>query len=264
MARWAADLSLQLDVIAGPDPLEDGIGYTLALPPPRHGHLKDFRVLLVDSDPVLPTDNSVRAALDGLAGELAKQGATVLRRHQDMPDLARTTRVYVELLAAMFAADLPAEELRLAEQRAAAAPPDDISLASTWVRGVTMTHAAWVRASGARQGLRARWQTLFRNIDVLLCPPMPTVAFPHDHHTQQFGRSLDVDGQKELYDNQVIWAAVATLVGLPATVAPIAHKGDLPVGVQIIGGYLDDRTTIGFAGLLEHALGGFVPPPNLS
>ena len=36
MARSAADLSLLLDVIAGPDPLETGTAYTLALPPPRH------------------------------------------------------------------------------------------------------------------------------------------------------------------------------------------------------------------------------------
>jgi amidase len=32
-------------------------------------------------------------------------------------------------------------------------------------------------------------------------------------------------------------------------------------GLQIIGGYLEDRTTIAFAGLLEAAFGGFTPPP---
>ena len=42
MARSAADLSLLLDVIAGPDPLGAGIGYRLALPPPRHNELKTF------------------------------------------------------------------------------------------------------------------------------------------------------------------------------------------------------------------------------
>src|SRR5205807_8641154 len=36
MARSAADLTLLLDAIAGPDPLEAGIAYRLALPPPRH------------------------------------------------------------------------------------------------------------------------------------------------------------------------------------------------------------------------------------
>jgi hypothetical protein len=35
----------------------------------------------------------------------------------------------------------------------------------------------------------------------------------------------------------------------------------LLIGVQIIGPYLEDRTTIAFAGLVEREFGGFVPPP---
>ena len=51
----------------------------------------------------------------------------------------------------------------------------------------------------------------------------------------------------------------------PATVAPIAHSPDgLPIGVQIVSGYLSDLTTIAFAAHIEHAFGGFVPPPALS
>jgi len=53
MARSAADLTLLLDVIAGPDPLNTGVGYKLALPPPRHNELKNFRILAIDSDPML-------------------------------------------------------------------------------------------------------------------------------------------------------------------------------------------------------------------
>ena len=30
--------------------------------------------------------------------------------------------------------------------------------------------------------------------------------------------------------------------------------------MQIIGGYLDDRTTIAFAGMIEREFGGFTPP----
>jgi amidase len=35
----------------------------------------------------------------------------------------------------------------------------------------------------------------------------------------------------------------------------------LPIGMQIIGGFLEDRTTITFAGLIEREFGGFTPPP---
>src|SRR5207302_429658 len=60
MARSALDLSLVLDVIAGPDPLEAGIAYRLALPGARHAGLKDFRVLVVETDPVLPPNKEIR------------------------------------------------------------------------------------------------------------------------------------------------------------------------------------------------------------
>lgn len=33
----------------------DGIGYKLALPPPRHAKLNDFRVLVIDKHPLCPT-----------------------------------------------------------------------------------------------------------------------------------------------------------------------------------------------------------------
>ena len=55
------------------------------------------------------------------------------------------------------------------------------------------------------------------------------------------------------------------LPGLPATVAPIGRSDNgLPIGVQIIDPYLEDRTTIAFAALMEREFGGFVPPPHFA
>jgi amidase len=76
-------------------------------------------------------------------------------------------------------------------------------------------------------------------------------------------RELDVDGKKVPYDDQVAWAGLATSNGLPATTMPIGHNdGGPPTGVQIIGGFLDDNTTIAFPGLVEREFGGFTPPPT--
>jgi amidase len=75
-------------------------------------------------------------------------------------------------------------------------------------------------------------------------------------------RSIDVDGQAIPYALQGLWSSVAGLSGQPATVMPIAlsAKG-LPIGIQVIGPYLEDRTTIAFAELAEREFGGFTPPP---
>src|SRR5271166_6625958 len=205
MARSAADLALELAVLAGPDELWDGIGYKLALPPPRHDQLADHQDAEIGEHPLCPTAASMSAALDGLADHLAKLGCTVLRTSSKMPDLASTTRNYVELLAAFFSADLlPDDRLRV-EAAAQALSPDDLSIPAARLRGLTMTHAAWIKTGRVRTGLRARWQALFQDVDVVLCPPMPTAAFPHDHSPMRT-RELDIDGKKVPYGNQLAWA----------------------------------------------------------
>ena len=94
---------------------------------------------------------------------------------------------------------------------------------------------------------------------MVLCPASPTPAFPHDHQR----RRLNIDGTEVPYRHQLVRAGMASLFGLPATVVPIAQSPErLPIGVQIIGPYLEDRTTIAFAGLVEREFGGFVPPAS--
>jgi len=263
MARNAADLALELSVAAGPDELTEGIGYKLALPPPRHDRLADFRVLVIDKHPLCPTAESITTALNRLVDRLAKLEVRVVRENPRLPDLAQTGRIYRELLAAFFIADLPPETLERAMTAVKDLPTDDQSLAAAQLRGLTISHADWIRKSRIRSGLRARWLALFEDVDVVLCPPMPTVAFPHDH-SPQFARQLDIDGVKVPYNDQSVWAGIALLSGLPATTIPISRTEDgLPIGMQIIGNYLDDRTTIAFAGLVEREFGGFTPPPHL-
>lgn len=52
---------------------------------------------------------------------------------------------------------------------------------------------------------------------------------------------------------------------LPATAAPIGRSpGRLPVGMQIIGPYFEDRSCIEFAKLLAGVAGGFKVPPGFA
>lgn len=63
------------------------------------------------------------------------------------------------------------------------------------------------------------------------------------------------------YLDLLFWISFATLTGLPATTAPIGLTRDgLPVGIQIIGPYLEDATPIDLAGKLVDVIGGFRPP----
>ncbi len=262
MARSAADLSLLLDVIAGPDPLEAGVGYKLALPPSRHHELKSFRVLVIDSDPLLPANKDVRDAIERLAGGLARSGVSTTRQSPLMPDFAESSRLYMRMLMSFISAFFPPEVIAGAQTGVAKLAPDNRSLSAERLRGMTLSHRDWVMDDGARARLRAQWRELFKNFDAVICPVMPTPAYPHDHSPDQEVRRIDIDGKDYVYADQLAWPGIATLPGLPATAIPIGLSPQgLPVGVQIVGPWLEDRTPLKLAELIEREFGGFVPPP---
>ena len=264
MARSAADLSLLLDVIAGPDPMEAGKAYTLALPPPRHGALKNFRVLVIDTDPVLPTNAAVRAAIDRLAANLGKADVKIERQNPLLPDFAASSRLYMRMLLSFLGATFAPETYAGAQQAAQRLAPDDMSLAAERLRGIALSHRDWVLADGARARLRAQWRELFGTFDAVICPVMPTPAYPHDHSPEQETRRINIDGKDYAYPDQLAWPGIATLPGLPATAIPIGLSPEgLPVGVQIVGPWLEDRTPLKLAELIEREFGGFVCPPAL-
>ncbi|MGA7995301.1 MAG: amidase [Bradyrhizobium sp.] len=261
MARSAADLTLLLDAIAGPDPIESGKAYSLALPAPRHGALKNFRVLLLASDPVMPTSASIRTAIEKLAGNLGKAGVSVTRESPLLPDFAASTRLYMRMLMSFLAASFQPEIYAGAQAAAARLSPDDTSLAAERLRGIALSHRDWVIADGARARLRAQWRELFKTFDAVICPVMPTPAYPHDHSADQETRRINIDGKDYVYPDQLAWPGIATLPGLPATAIPLGLSQGLPVGVQIVGPWLEDRTPLKLAELIEREFGGFVPPP---
>jgi amidase len=168
-------------------------------------------------------------------------------------------RMLMSFLAASFAPEV------YADARAAAAKlaPDDMSLAAERLRGIVLSHRDWVMADSGRARLRAQWRELFKSFDAVICPVMPTPAYPHDHSPDQEMRRIEIDGKAYVYPDQLAWAGIATLPGLPATAIPIGLSPEgLPVGVQIVGPWLEDRTPLKLAELIEREFGGFVPPPD--
>ncbi|KIF79562.1 amidase [Streptomyces sp. 150FB] len=262
LARSAADLSLMLDVLAGPDDTTLGIAHGLTLPPARHDDLASYRVLVVDTHPLMPSAASVREALDAVGDRLSAAGVSVSRHSPLLPDQVEAARLYMRLLLSAMTANSPADAYERMREAAVRLDAEDLSLAAERTRGAALSHRDWLAADTLRAVHRARWRELFAEFDVVLCPAMPTPAFPHDHSPDQWGRRISVDGEDHCYADQLVWAGIATTPGLPATVAPISRSEEgLPIGVQIIGPMYEDRTPIRFAELLEQTFGGFTSPP---
>jgi Asp-tRNA(Asn)/Glu-tRNA(Gln) amidotransferase A subunit family amidase len=79
---------------------------------------------------------------------------------------------------------------------------------------------------------------------------------------EQEKRRNRIDETDHAYVDQLAWPGIATLPGLPATAIPLGLSPEgLPVGVQIVGPFLEDRTPLRLAEIIEREFGGFVPPP---
>jgi amidase len=233
MARGAADLSLLLDVVAGPDPLDAGVAYKLALPPARHDDLRSFRVLVIEGHPLLPPDRDVRTAIEKLVGNLAKAGVKVSHESPLFPDFAESSRLYMRRLLSFLGTFMLPEVIAGARTAAAQLSPDDKSLAAERLRGMTQSHSGWVLDDGARARLRVQWHQLFNSFDAVICPIMPTPAYPHDHSLEQEKRRIAIDGKDHVYPDQLAWPGIATLPGLPATAIPLGlSPAGLPVGAD--------------------------------
>lgn len=256
----AQDLALLLGIVAGPNEME-GTGYGLTLPRPRATSPKGLRVACWFEDPFCEIDSESVALFANAAKALEEDGAKV--DWQARPDftLEEITECYLTLLHANVAARMPDKVKARWEKLKAEGDAADKSHAMLQARGGTLSYGDWMMWNEKREQLRAKWAAFFTRYDVMLAPVLMRPAFAHDHSTNWHERKLTVNGKERPYMDVLIWAGPAVLCYLPASVAPVGLTGDgLPVGIQIIGPYLEDYTTIAVAGMIEQALGGFIPP----
>lgn len=259
MARSAEDLMLALDVLAGPG-AADAVAWRLQLPPPRHRALRDFRVAAWLDDPACPVDAEVLERLQATVAALRAAGVQVDETARPAHGFADGLRVYRSLLYAATAAGLPRTEFdRLVEVAASDTVPEVLE----YPRASTQRHRDWLAVHEQRERHRLNWAGLFNRYDVLLCPAVIRAAIAHDPSEPVHLRRITVNGQPREYLHQLDWAGLIGAPGLPATVAPVGRtRGGLPVGMQIVGPWLEDRTPINFAALLAGLTGGFVAPPG--
>ncbi len=261
MARSARDLTLLLDVMTGPDPLTLGKAHHVTLPPARHERLRDFRVLVIEEHPFIPTGSAVRAGVNRVADALASAGARVERHTPLLPDLTEAATLYTQLMFSSSVARFPLDGYEQLQIRAAELSAEDQSLDATRLRAMVFSHRDWMEANTRRESHRHGWRRFFAEFDAVVCPITPTPAFPHDHDPDPLARRIDIDGVEYPYFDQLVLAGLATMPGLPATAIPAGRSPEgLPVGVQLIGPMFEDRTPLRLAELLEREIGGFQAP----
>jgi amidase len=125
-----------------------------------------------------------------------------------------------------------------------------------------MRHRDWLLLAEERTARRRSWADFFTRYDILLAPVAFTAAFEHQTQGNLYTRTLPTSMGDRAYADLIAWTTQFGYVYLPATVVPAGWTPDgLPVGIQIVGRYLGDRTCLAMAARLENLLGGYRIPP---
>jgi amidase len=261
IARSAEDLDLALGVLAGADSAQ-AVGWRLDLPSPRGDALPAYRVAVRLDDPYCPIGSEV-LDVQRVAIEALRSAGVTLDEPASFPSLQEGHDVAQRLIQGAMSHALPPDEFDRLREQARSRPHDDQSSSTRWARNITQLARELNVVVEQREHLAAAWAEFFRRYDVLLCPVMLTPAFLHDQSPDVDARTIDVDGGPRPYSDQFAWLQAIGVVRLPVVVAPIGQTAaGLPVGIQVVGPYLEDRTAIDFARRMGEVIGGYVTPPG--
>ncbi|MEK3763753.1 MULTISPECIES: Asp-tRNA(Asn)/Glu-tRNA(Gln) amidotransferase subunit GatA [unclassified Solibacillus] len=92
--------------------------------------------------------------------------------------------------------------------------------------------AYYKKAQQARTLIKADYDKVFENYDVIIGPTAPTPAF---------AIGANIDDPMTMYANDILTIPI-NLAGVPAISIPCGFENDLPLGLQIIGKHFDEET----------------------
>jgi amidase len=255
LGRTVEDLELVLGVLIGADHHRAG-AWSVGLPGPRAVH----RVGTWLDDPGCPVDDEVRTLLENAAAALARAGVEVDDGSRPV-SFTESMDVFLPLVSAAISPGIPDHVFELARAVEAIPPAagEDPTLAMG--RGTVLRHRDWIRLDERREVLRRQWAAWFEGHDALLCPVVPVAAQPLSD-VGIMERRMTVNGVDRPAGDHVRWPGLIGVAYLPSTVVPVGRtSAGLPVGIQVVGPYLGDRTTLALAGRLAGLVEPIGPPP---
>jgi Asp-tRNA(Asn)/Glu-tRNA(Gln) amidotransferase A subunit family amidase len=160
------------------------------------------------------------------------------------PDLGDVHRIFEALRAVGFA---DAYGDFVDNHRALAGP--NVIANTEFSRTVSIRDVG--RAHADQTGLVRRFQTFFKDTDLLICPAASVPPYPVE---EVYVAEIDGKG----LPSYITWISITyavTLTTHPATVIPCGlGPTGLPFGIQIVGRFRDDAGTLAAAAAIEAAL----------
>ena len=271
MARTAEDCALLLSAMCGPDLDRDSTSLDVPAEDFTRGLSGDLTGLRIG----LPTeffgdglDADVRAAIDAALAELRQLGATVV--NISLPRTRLAIPVYYVLAAAEASSNLS----RFDGVKFGFRAPDYTDLedmykktrsqgfgdevqrrimTGTYVLSHGYYDAYYLQAQKVRRLIAQDFQQAFTQCDVIAGPVAPSVAW-----------GLGAHGDDPLADYLAdIYTLPASLAGLPGMSVPAGFgAAGMPVGLQLIGNYLQEGRLLNVAHRLQQATDWHQRKPN--
>lgn len=269
LTRSVRDAAIVLEAIAGRDPLDstssdaqvdsylaglsgDIRGLRLGVPVEYFGH---------------GLDPSVRTAAERALDLFRSRGASVEEVSLPRTDAALSTYYIIAPAEAManlarfdgvrYGLSCPGEDIwQLFGKTREAGFGAEVKrriLLGTYALSAGYHDEYYVKAQKVRTLVREDFAAVFERVDALVTPTTPTVAFPI---------GAKADNPLEMYLSDVYTVPV-NIAGLPGISVPAGFSGGLPIGLQIIGPALGERTVLRLADAFQASTDYHLQSPSL-
>lgn len=249
LARRVEDLELLYGALRGSSSREQEEGGEET---PRGIDLRGRRAAWYSDDGLTPVTIEVARAVEDAARALAAAGMVV--RRETPPAVGRGNSLWLELFSPQVHDFLSTRFAGRGEDAGAAAR-------SMLRGGVGEDASAFERASRAlatRERLRAELLAWMEETPLLVAPVGAVPALPHG------ARKVEVGGETLSVFRAFSYAQAFNVFDLPAACVPAGRTSEgLPVGVQVVGRPGAEGEVLAAARVVEVALGGWQPPPEM-
>jgi amidase len=264
MARSVADLQLCFDLIAAP-PFPGGEGLSIAHPTVKSRPLCDYRFAWCEAFGDLRADSQTCTALSKIAAQLTDAGCRVEKVVPQDVDFAEAWYLFGRLCTSQM--DFVSYEwLRAVGRHVTQILPiarlPGGPMVQGFVEGVTLSSSDLEAMLHRRAQLTEQIEQFLQPWDVWLCPVAPGPAFTHRPTRSPLRRPIETEhGTYPYWQWGMGFTSLFNLTGHPVVALPTCAQ-PLPIGIQVVGKYGQDRELLAVAQALTTITGNFQRPPD--
>ncbi|MBI3440979.1 MAG: amidase [Proteobacteria bacterium] len=239
LTRNVEDAALILDVLTQPDVRD---WHALPYPPPSFvaALKKPLPRLRISYATSINGVNATPAVLDGL-----KKARKILEQMGDVQDITLHAQHMIDIFNKHWSAVASYTVAQFNTREKKKMDPRFLHWAS---QGDTLSLHDYLQAERDRMTLGEYFKSLLNNYDVLITPATAMTAF-------NVGVDMPTMDNGKPWDNWTPFTYPANLAKLPAASLPVATSKDgLPIGLQIVGGFLKDTLVMQVAKRLEEEI----------